>query len=208
MSEVTRQLAAIMFSDIVGYTSIMNQDEDFAFQILKKNKELHTTVISQCNGILQKELGDGILASFPTVYDAILCAVELQKRTTDSDLSLRIGIHLGDVVFEDDDIYGDGVNIASRIQQKSNPGETFISESVYRAVSNKKEIFTEFVKEAELKNVKEKVKIYKIRDDKLDKARNKAKRNKLQKKVILYSSIVLFIGAFLVIIKYIPKPIY
>src|SRR4051794_8706670 len=110
----TRQLAAIMFTDIAGYTSLMGDDEQKAFEILSKNRQLQRPLIEQYNGTWIKELGDGVLASFPTVTDAVLCAIEIQKTCNkDCDFKLRIGIHLGDVLFEDNDVFGDGVNIAS-----------------------------------------------------------------------------------------------
>src|SRR5687768_9831449 len=113
----SRQLAAIMFTDIVGYTALMGEDEQKAFDLLRKNRQLHQPVIKQFNGTWIKELGDGILASFSTVTDAVLCAIAIQQACNRiPDLKLRIGIHQGEVVFEDNDVFGDGVNIASRLQ--------------------------------------------------------------------------------------------
>src|SRR3954468_18912372 len=98
----TRQLAAIMFTDIADYTALMGEDEQKAFEILRKNRQLQKPLIEQYNGKWIKELGDGVLASFPTVMDAVLCAIEIQKICNkDCDFKLRIGIHLGDVLFED-----------------------------------------------------------------------------------------------------------
>src|SRR3954468_5370160 len=159
----TRQLAAIMFTDIAGYTSLMGEDEQKAFEILRKNRQLQKPLIEQYNGKWIKEIGDGVLASFPTVTDAVLCATEIQKFCNkDCDFKLRIGIHQGEVVFEEDDVFGDGVNIASRIQAIAPIGGIWISESVYKNVSNKKEINTKFVREESLKHVKETVRIYEV----------------------------------------------
>jgi len=113
----TRQLAAIMFTDIVGYTALMGDDESKAFELLKKNRQLQRTLIVQHNGKWIKELGDGVLASFSTVTDAVVCAAAIQKACNETpDLRLRIGIDQSEVVFEDDDVFGDAVNVASRIQ--------------------------------------------------------------------------------------------
>src|ERR1700730_18612603 len=162
----SRQLAAIMFTDIVGYTALMGEDEQKAFEILRKNRELQKPLIQKFNGTWIKEIGDGVLASFYTVTDAVMCATEIQKACVDvDDLKLRIGIHLGEVVFEDNDVFGDGVNIASRLQALAPIGGIWISESVYRNVSNKKEVKTKFVREEMLKNVKEPVKIYEVMND-------------------------------------------
>ena len=159
----SRQLAAIMFTDIVGYTALMGEDERKAFDLLKKNRQLQKPFIEKFNGTWIKEIGDGVLASFHTVIDAVMCATEIQKACSIiNDLKLRIGIHLGDVVFEDKDVFGDGVNIASRLQALAPIGGIWISESVYQNVSNKKAIRTKFIREEVLKNVKEPVKVYEV----------------------------------------------
>ena len=148
----SRQLAAIMFTDIVGYTALMGNDEQKAFYLLRKNREFHKPVIDQFGGRLIKELGDGVMASFNTVSDAVNAAIKIMEACNAAkEFQLRIGIHLGEVVFEDDDVFGDGVNIAARIQSVAKPGTICISESVHHNVSNKKEIRTRFVKEETLK---------------------------------------------------------
>jgi adenylate cyclase len=158
-----RQLAAIMFTDIVGYTALMGDDEKRAFEILQGNRLLQKPIIEKFNGKWIKELGDGVLASFATGTDAVLCAREIQNSCNETkDFKLRIGIHVGEVVFENEDIFGDGVNIASRIQAIASPGSIFISESVHNNVSNKKGIETRFVKQEILKNVRDPVRIYEI----------------------------------------------
>ncbi len=159
----SRQLAVIMFTDIVGYTALMGTDEKRAFEILKKNRELQKPIIEQFNGRLIKELGDGVLASFNIVTDATNAAIKIQESCNAvKDFQLRIGIHMGEVVFENGDVFGDGVNIASRIQSIANPGSIYISESVHNNVSNKQGIETRFVKQEMLKNVKEPVRIYEV----------------------------------------------
>ena len=159
----TRQLAAIMFTDIVGYTALMGSDERKAFDLLEKNRELQKPIIEKFNGRWIKELGDGVMASFHAVSDAVAAAIEIQGACNRAkDFQLRIGIHLGEVVFENEDVFGDGVNIASRIQAIANPGSIYISESVYKSISNKKDFQVKYVKEEKLKNVTEKVKIFQV----------------------------------------------
>ena len=159
----SRQLAAIMFTDIVGYTALMGEDEQKAFELLKKNRQLQRPLIEQNNGRWIKELGDGVLASFNTVSDAVNTAIKIQEACNLSkEFLLRIGIHHGEVVFEDDDIFGDAVNIASRLQALAPIGAIWISESVHNNVSNKKDIQTKFVRTEILKNVKEPMRIYEI----------------------------------------------
>ena len=159
----TRQLAAIMFTDIVGYTALMGNDEQKAFTILAKNRALQKPIIEQFNGRWIKELGDGVMASFNTVSDAVNSAIKIQEDCNAAkDFQLRIGIHLGEVVFENEDVFGDGVNIASRIQSAAKPGCIYVSQSVHNNISNKKNIQTKFVKEETLKNVKEPVRMYEV----------------------------------------------
>ena len=161
-----RQLAAIMFTDIVGYTALMGKDEQKAFEILKKNRQIQRPLIDHHKGKFLKEMGDGILASFHTVSDAVYCALEIQNQCKkNAGFQLRIGIHLGEVVFENNDVFGDGVNIASRIQSVAQEGETIVSESVYRNIVNKKGLQAEFISEESLKNVDSPIKIYRIKLD-------------------------------------------
>ena len=159
----SRQLAAIMFTDIVGYTALMGNDEQKAFELLNKNREIQKPLIKRYNGTWIKEMGDGVMASFQTVTDAVFCAASIHKAcSTVEGLQLRIGIHLGEVIFENNDVFGDGVNIASRLQAMASIGSTWVSEAVYKTLVNKKEITTEFIKEETLKNVSEPVKVYEI----------------------------------------------
>jgi len=109
-------------------------------------------------------MGDGILASFVTVSDAVYCALEIQERSKkEASFLLRIGIHLGEVVFEKGDVFGDGVNIASRIQSIAPEGEIVVSESVYRNIANKKGLEVKFLREETLKNVDAQIKIYQVK---------------------------------------------
>jgi TolB-like protein/class 3 adenylate cyclase/Tfp pilus assembly protein PilF len=159
----TRQLAAIMFTDIVGYTALMGTDEQKAFNILSKNRQLQKPLIEQLGGRWVKELGDGVLASFSNATDAVLCAIAIQQACADDpDLQLRVGIHTGDVVFEDNDVFGDSVNIAARLQTLAPVGGILISEQVYKNVVNNRYISTRLVGDEILKNVKEPVRVYEV----------------------------------------------
>ncbi len=159
----SRQLAVIMFTDIAGYTALMGKDEEKAFRILEKNREIHKPIIEQFNGQWIKELGDGVMASFQTVSDAVHAAIGIQKESREvPDLQITIGIHLGEVVFENEDVFGDGVNIASRIQGLSPPGSIYISEAVHNNIYNKQGIESRFVREEKLKNVASSMRIYEV----------------------------------------------
>ena len=125
----SRQLAAIMFTDIVGYTALMDDDEQKAFELLKKNRQVQRPIIESYNGKWLKEMGDGVLASFLTVTDAVYCAAAIQKTCEEHpDLNLRIGIHQGEVVFDGEDVFGSGVNIASRLEPLAPAGGILVSE--------------------------------------------------------------------------------
>jgi len=157
----THQLAAIMFTDIVGYTALMGESEQEALHILDLNRNLQKPLVERYGGNYLKETGDGILASFDSASDAVYCAGAIQHAAREvPNLSLRIGIHLGDVVFKDNDVFGDGVNIASRIEKIADSGGIAISEPVHRNVKNKEGIQTEFLTEELLKNVEEPVRIF------------------------------------------------
>jgi len=165
MHEQTHRHAAIMFTDIVGYTALMGSDEDKAFEVLKKNQDIHKKLILQFNGTLIKEMGDGMLISFDLASEAVRCAIEIQKASKEQDIPLKIGIHEGEMVFAEADVLGDGVNIASRLQEDAEKGCIHISSSVYKNVRNKADINTKFVEERTFKNVAEPVKVYQVLGD-------------------------------------------
>jgi len=148
-----RRLAAIMFTDIVGYTALMGRDEQKAFKLLEKNRLLQKPLIEKHRGTLLKEIGDATLASFQSVYDAIRCAEEIILASlNEPGLSLRIGVHEGEVVFRDGDVYGDGVNIAARIQELAVPNSVLISDSVHEEIKNKSDIQAKYLGRIQLKN--------------------------------------------------------
>jgi class 3 adenylate cyclase/tetratricopeptide (TPR) repeat protein len=154
MSE-SRQLAVIMFTDIVGYTALMDGNEREALELLDKNRSIHQEMIDRFHGRLLKEMGDGIMASFPTTYDAILCSSAIMSLSSQEKYQLRIGLHEGEVIVKQEDIFGEGVNIASRVEALAKPGQILVTESVYRNIRNKPGITTEFLGEKQLKNVSE-----------------------------------------------------
>jgi adenylate cyclase len=156
-----RQLLAIMFTDIVGYTAMMGESESKALETLKKNRDLHHAFVQEFRGEYLQEIGDGTLASFESAVDAVGCALELQRSVSDHpDLNLRIGIHLGDVIQKEGDIVGDAVNVASRIEPLAATGGICISGNVYESVRNKTGIEGVFVGAKTLKNVSEPVRVY------------------------------------------------
>ena len=164
-----RQLAAIMFTDIVGYSSLMGSDEYKAMQLLRVNRKIHKAIINKRNGKWLKEMGDGTLASFKTISDAVYCAGELIKRCQEESIGLKIGIHEGEIIEENGDIFGDGVNVASRLESIAEPGQILVSGTVNRNIKNKEGIESIFLKELLLKNIDDPIRVYRLEIDDLDK---------------------------------------
>lgn len=162
-SSQVRKLAAIMFTDIAGYTSLMGKDESLALRLLNTNRQIHKTFIKQYHGQWLKEMGDGILVSFSTISDAIYCAGAIQAAVREvENLTLRIGIHMGEIVEDQNDVFGDGVNIASRIEALTPPGSIWVSETIYKNIRNRTGIVTKYAKTVKLKNVEDPVLIYSV----------------------------------------------
>jgi adenylate cyclase len=157
----TRELAAIMFSDIAGYTLIMGRDERTAIRALDEHRELLRGLLPKFNGRMLGEIGDGTLSSFHSAVDAVNCAREVQATLMDDpELRLRIGIHVGDVLFANNTVLGDGVNVASRIHALAPPGGICISERVYDEIRNQPGLPVEDLGEQTLKNVSRPIRIY------------------------------------------------
>ncbi len=156
-----------MFTDIVGYTALMGNNEQKAFDLLRLNREIHKPVIEAFGGQWIKELGDGVMASFPSVSNAVYAALKITEACKEKNaFELRIGIHQGEVIFEAGDVFGDVVNIAARIQTAAPPGGIFVSESVHRDISNKHDIRSVFARVESLKNVKEPISVFRILTEK------------------------------------------
>ena len=201
-----RRLAAIMFTDIVGYTALMGKDEDKAFNMLGRNREIHLKYIREFNGTLIKEIGDGTLISFSLSTEAVRCAINIQKECLEQNIPLRVGIHEGETVFAGSDVFGDGVNIASRLQSESQTGNITVSESVYRNIKNKADLRTRFLKEKTFKNVDEPIKVYQVLLDDEEESFVKPRKYKLNKSLIYLLSVILIISLAVIIIRFYVKP--
>ncbi len=163
------RLAAIFFTDLVGYTSLMGKDDKKAMKVLHLNRQLHSQSFEKYGGVFVKEMGDGVMAYFSSAYNAIKCALELQKNISEipADIQLRIGIHFGQAIFENEDVFGDTVNIASRLESLSDPDGIYVSQQVIDEISEHKDIQSVFVGKAKLKNVRNTVNVYAIQGDNL-----------------------------------------
>jgi adenylate cyclase len=158
-----RQLAAIMFSDMSGYTALMQQNEQLAKERRRRLKEVLEASVSAHNGRLLQYYGDGALSIFNSAIDGVHCAVEIQQALQrEPRVDLRIGIHTGDISIEDEAIYGDGVNLASRIESLAVPGSIFISEKVFDEIQNQEDLSVREMGYFELKNISRPVRIFAI----------------------------------------------
>jgi predicted ATPase/class 3 adenylate cyclase len=165
-----RRLAAIMFTDKVGYTSLTEKNESLSLKPLEEYRAVIRPFFERFNGKEIKTIGDGILAEFPSALSAVQCAYEIQTdlwrlnrdRDKESHIQIRIGIHVGDVIHTKTDIYGDAVNLASKIQSVCEPGAISVSEEIFHQVRNKVSFAFESVGEQRLKNVERPIEIFKV----------------------------------------------
>jgi TolB-like protein/Tfp pilus assembly protein PilF len=169
-----RRLAAILAADVVGYSRLMERDETGTVAALKEaRRAILSPLVARYFGRIIKVMGDGVLVEFASAVNAVGCAVELQKKMTeaaagepdDRRIVLRIGINLGDVIVEGDDLYGDGVIIATRIQALAEPGDTWIAASVYDQIEKKLALDFEDLGLREIKNIARPVHVYRIVPD-------------------------------------------
>jgi TolB-like protein len=168
----TRRLAAILAADVAGYSRLMGADEEGTLERLKAlRRELFDPKIAEHKGRIVKTTGDGMLVEFASVVDAVRCAVAVQQampeRNTgvaaDNRIELRIGINLGDVIVEGDDLYGDGVNIAARIEALAEAGGVFVSNTVHDHVRDRLPFAFEDLGEQQVKNIARPVRVYRVR---------------------------------------------
>ena len=161
MTEPIRKLAAIVFTDIVGYTKLTAKDQSKASALLKQQRELFRPIVESYKGMWVKEIGDGLLLIFDTVTDAVNCCIKLQEASKQiDDLDLRIGIHQGEILIEENDIIGDDVNVAARIEPFSASGGIAITNKVHDAIIRESEFETKYLGKPKLKGVEQKVEVY------------------------------------------------
>ncbi|UCI29914.1 tetratricopeptide repeat protein [Mesorhizobium sp. B4-1-4] len=164
-----RRLAAILAADVVGYSRLMEHDEAGTLAALKaRRNEVLSPTVAQHHGRVVKVMGDGVLVEFGSAVDAVQCAVELQKGFNNANLGapetsriiLRIGVNLGDVIVEGSDIYGDGVNVAARLEGLAEPGGIYVSSTVHEHVTSKLALAFDDLGEHTLKNIVKPVRVY------------------------------------------------
>ncbi len=168
---VQRRLAAILVADVVGYSQLMGQDDEGTLAALTAHRtELIEPCISEHRGRVVKTTGDGLLVEFASVVDAVRCAVASQEGMAgrnadipkDRRIEFRIGVNFGDVIVQDDDVYGEGVNVAARLEGLAEPGGITISDRVYADVRGKVDVGFEDQGIQNLKNIADAVRVYRV----------------------------------------------
>ncbi|WP_430814786.1 adenylate/guanylate cyclase domain-containing protein [Carboxylicivirga sp. RSCT41] len=161
-----RKLSAIMFTDIVGYTTMMGRDESMTIKKVTHHEKVIKQLVTEFEGELIQFYGDGSLSIYPSTTFALKCALKIQETLRSNIIvPLRIGIHIGEILFKDGNIYGEGVNIASRIESLGQAGSVLFSSSVFQTIHNNRLFKTRFLGEVELKNVNRPVMVYALSND-------------------------------------------
>ncbi|MBI4767784.1 MAG: tetratricopeptide repeat protein [Deltaproteobacteria bacterium] len=171
--QMKRKLAAILSADVKGYSRLMGEDEEWTLRTLNSYKGLIRNLVGEHRGRVVASPGDNVLAEFASVVDAVECAVEIQQVLKAKNailpetrkMTFRIGINLGDVIEEADSIYGDGVNIAARLEGLAEPGGISLSESAFRQIENKIPLHYDYQGEHQVKNIARPVRVYRARID-------------------------------------------
>src|ERR1039458_5147290 len=173
-ARVERRLAAILAADVAGYSRLMGVDEEGTLAALKAcRREFIDPKIAEHRGRIVKTTGDGALVEFASAVDAARCAIEIQRVMAKRNATIpearriefRIGINVGDIISDEGDIYGDGVNIAARVESLASPGAICLSEDAYKQIKGKVELDVSDMGEQQLKNIAQPVRVYSVRLD-------------------------------------------
>ena len=195
-SGAQRKMAAIFAADVVGYSKLMAQNEKLTLFRLKETRKTTDEIINNLNGRIFSTAGDSIMAEFASPVDAVEAAIEIQNRlkknisdTSDNIIiEFRMGVNLGDIMVQDNNLYGDNVNIAARLEAVSKPGEICISEKVFQEIKNKVDVKFKFFGNKKLKNISEKINIY---ISNLNETEENVKSKKFNIKTIGFSALAL-----------------
>ncbi len=168
-SSIERKLAAIMFTDISGFTQSMSKSESKSLDLLEKKRSILKPLLKEYKGTFVKEIGDGTLSYFDSAVNAATCAVKLQEITYDNeDMNIRVGIHIGDIVFEENDVFGDGVNVASRLESIAPEGGVIVSKAVFDELINQEDFEGIELGLQSLKGVGRLIEVFGLKGEKLN----------------------------------------
>lgn len=159
----SRQLACILFTDIVDFTKLMGENEDQALKVLDQNRAIQNKALRKYRGKQVKELGDGSMIIFYTAFEAMQFALSVQKATKEkSKYQIRIGMHIAEIIFTDQDVFGDGVNVASRIASITKPNEICFSQGVFQNIKNRDDLKINKLGATELRGVDYSLELYSL----------------------------------------------
>jgi len=206
MTPLKRKLRAIIFTDIVGYTILSAKDEETAYKLVKKQREILKPIVKEHEGEWLKEEGDGLLLSFPSSKKAVNCAIQIQFAVKNVDeLNLRIGIHQGDIIIEDRDVFGDDVNIASRIEPFAAAGGIAVSQKIQQDLSSNPEFKFKFIDKPKLKGVQQEVSIYCIISHGLPESKKSQVKAKIEPKKKYYKEVLISTLFGIILFSYLPQ---
>ena len=206
MSSLKRRLAAIVFTDIVGFTDLSSKDEEGAYKLVVKQREILKPIVEKHEGEWLKEEGDGLLLSFPSSKEAVNCSIQIQTAVKNiDDLNLRIGIHQGDIIIENKDVFGDDVNIASRIEPFAVAGGIAVSQKIQQDLSSNPEFKFKFIDTPKLKGVQQEVSIYCIISHGLPKSKKSDVQAKVELKKRYYKEILISTLFGIILFSYLPQ---
>jgi class 3 adenylate cyclase len=192
-----RKMAAIFAADVVGYSKLMAQNEKLTLFRLKETRKTTDPIIENLGGRIFSTAGDSIMAEFASPVDAVEAAIEIQNKVTNTSseindgviIEFRIGVNLGDIMVQDNNLYGDNVNIAARLEAISKPSEICISEKVYQEIKNKVNVNFNFIGAKKLKNISEKINVYSSNLTSIE--NSNFKKSFLNKKVLIGLSLLI-----------------
>jgi adenylate cyclase len=179
MTQVQRKLTTILAADAAGYAAVMEADEVRTLEALRVSMAIFRQFIERHHGRIANTAGDALIAEFPSVVEAVQCAIEVQRELSADGakgLRFRIGIHLGDVLVDGDDLLGEGVNLAARLESMADPGAILISQQVYDQVQKKLSVGFAYLGEKRPKNFEESVAVYSVGANQSDPAKPKPTR--------------------------------
>lgn len=163
-----RQLVAIMFTDIKGYTSLMQKDEKKGIAYRDRHRKVFNATTKKYNGRILQYFGDGTLSTFPSAIDAVQCGIEMQLAFREEPkVPIRVGIHTGDIIVTNEEIIGDSVNVAARIEALANAGSVYISDKVYDEIKNQDDLLTASMGVHQLKNITKPIEVYAVSNEQL-----------------------------------------
>ena len=200
-----RRLAAILAADISGYSRLMELDEEGTYaRVMRQRRELIEPTLAEHHGKLIKYTGDGFLAMFDSPVEAVRCAIVIQQSMVGRNTSLprdqwilyRIGIHLGDVIVEPSDVYGDGVNIAARLEGIASPGDVYVSGGVYEQIKNKLVCAYQSLGDRQVKNITDPVSVYRVLPDPAALSQARRKRWPVALLAVLIVSVIAILGGW------------